>query len=231
VATVFRIVSIGLLSGMAAIAAARSQTPDNLPNPVKTCDDVRAYTDPDGSMPMERFKSLMSADGYDMTAPENQAYSAMLCDQAGQRKVTMVQYVKLGGAAKVKFTAPIVNEGGICKLATVTLDGCEATGQAVSLPNPVRTCKDVLAYVTDNAMPMERYEALLAAAGFDMNDARNRTSMETQCKAAAAVKRSILIQHIPTADEGVATFTADVVNDGGACQLMSVSISGPSCRQ
>lgn len=223
-------VGLGFVIATASMAIAEDQAPSTLPSPVKTCADIRAYIDSDGSMPLERLKSLFTAGGFDMTTSHNREYIAMVCSVARVRQTGLVQNLKLGEGRTARFTSRVVDDHGTCKIENITLQGCEPSSVMNGLPRPIKTCKDVLAYYDNaNNMSMESYEALLSAAGFDMNDPNNKAFSKNECSATARAKHSILVQHIPTTEGGQVTFTAQVVSDKEACRLTSIMITGPSC--
>jgi len=95
------------------------------------------------------------------------------------------------------------------------------SGAADSLPNPVKTCADVRAYIgPDGSMTMDSFKQVLIAGGMEWNDYREQ-AMNNQCKVTAYVKNAIMMQHVA----GSILVTTKVVTDNGICKLTDISLS------
>jgi hypothetical protein len=105
-----------------------------------------------------------------------------------------------------------------------------ATGTASAqtpLPNPVKTCEDVRAYIgPDESMTMESFKGLLTASGADLSGGGSG-ALDLQCKASAYVKHDIMSQHVLTkASGGEIRLTGHLVMDNGTCKLTEISVAG-----
>ena len=95
-----------------------------------------------------------------------------------------------------------------------------------TLPNPVKTCADVNAYVTDRSMTMDRFKTLLTAAGADLRGGGEQ-ALDNQCKATAYAKQVIMSQGILRKDDGgIVRMETKIINDNGVCRLTEISVSG-----
>ena len=95
-----------------------------------------------------------------------------------------------------------------------------------ALPNPVKTCADVSAYVTDRSMTMDAFKKLLTAAGADLRG-RGEQALDNQCKATAYAKHVVMSQHVLTkADGGEVRISTQIINDNGTCRLTEISVGG-----
>ena len=95
-----------------------------------------------------------------------------------------------------------------------------------TLPNPVKACADVNAYITDRSMTMDTLKKLLTAAGANLSGAGER-ALDNQCKATANAKRVVMSQHVLTpADGREIRIVTRIINDNGTCRLTEISVSG-----
>jgi TonB family protein len=103
-----------VLSGVAGAERAK-------PVPARTCADVKAWLDVDGTITQESFKQLMTTMGYKWNpiAEENFANECKLA----ARKVTVNKHQQLWPTG-IGFSAKVVDDKGICRLADVSLDQC-----------------------------------------------------------------------------------------------------------
>jgi hypothetical protein len=99
-------------------APAVAQTP--LPNPVKTCEDVRAYIGPDQSMTMDTLKSLLTASGTDPSKSGDQGLD-MQCKAADAVGQLILSQRVLGG---IRINAHVITDNGVCKLNQISVTGC-----------------------------------------------------------------------------------------------------------
>ena len=95
-----------------------------------------------------------------------------------------------------------------------------------ALPNPVKTCEDARAYIGgDNSMTMDRFKALMTAAGNDLSGG-GAARLDTQCKLTAVVRQVMMVQHVLTKDDGaVVSISTQVVQDNGVCKLTNISLT------
>ena len=108
-------------------------------------------------------------------------------------------------------------------LATALILTAETASAQSTLPNPVRTCGDIRAYIgPDQTMTMDTFKSLLTAAGADLSNGHDQ-GLDLQCKAAGAVKHVLMIQRIL----GDIRLSANVVLDNGVCKLTKITV--PSC--
>jgi hypothetical protein len=96
-----------------------------------------------------------------------------------------------------------------------------------ALPNPIKTCEDVRAYIdTDNSMTMDKFKALMNAGGADLGS-RGNAALDNQCKMTAFVKQVTMIQRVLEKDDGnIVSVSTDVVMDNGVCKLTNISLMG-----
>jgi hypothetical protein len=98
---------------------------DPLPNPVRTCTDINAYIDSDKSMTMDRFKSLLTAAGFNLEAGGNAGLDNQCKLTAVVKHVVMVQRIlKKEDGTEVRVTTQVVQDNGACKLTDIALSGC-----------------------------------------------------------------------------------------------------------
>jgi hypothetical protein len=102
----------------------------------------------------------------------------------------------------------------------------EPTVAQDQLPNPVKTCADVSAYITDRSMTMDALKKLLTASGTDLKGSGGQF-LDNQCKLTANVKHLVMSQHVLTKTDGVEIrIITQIVNDNGTCRLTEISVSG-----
>jgi len=111
-----------IMAAVAAVVAIAdvAVAQDTRPNPVKTCADVRAYIDPDGSMTMETFKKVLIATGRSWGPQQEGGLDNQCKVTAYVKNVIMVQHV----TPTILLTTRVVNDGGVCKLTNISIDGC-----------------------------------------------------------------------------------------------------------
>jgi hypothetical protein len=90
------------------------------PAHVKSCADVRAYMDADGAMTMATFKTVLIAAGMEWGPQQDKALENQCMVTAYVKQAVLVQHVNRA----IMVTARVVNEGGVCKLTNISLDGC-----------------------------------------------------------------------------------------------------------
>jgi hypothetical protein len=119
-----RAIGMGFLMMVAALCTGPAGADDTLPNPVRTCTDLRAYIDGD-TMTMDRFKALMTAAGADLTQGGNDSLDMQCKLTAVVKNVVIVQRVmRKDDGGEVRVATQVVTEGGICKLTKISVDGC-----------------------------------------------------------------------------------------------------------
>jgi hypothetical protein len=91
-----------------------------LPARVRSCADVRAYMDADGAMSMATFKTVLIAAGMEWGPEQDKALENQCMVTAYVKQAVLVQHVNRA----VMVTARVVNQGGVCKLTNISLDGC-----------------------------------------------------------------------------------------------------------
>ena len=91
--------------------------------------------------------------------------------------------------------------GCMCALFSFSLSLNDVNAQ--SLPNPVKTCSDVRAYVdANNSMTMDSFKSLLTSAGADLSKGGN-DGLDMQCKVVPYVKSAVIFsQRVLTKDDG-----------------------------
>jgi hypothetical protein len=119
-----------LTSGMAAaiLAAASATTAEagsTLPDPVSSCNDVRAYIRADNSMTMDDFKKLLTAAGMDLSGGGSHALDMQCKATAFAKNVILSQHVltKQDGT-EIRVNTRVTQEGGVCRLTEIDLAGC-----------------------------------------------------------------------------------------------------------
>ena len=96
-----------------------------LPNPVKSCEDVRAYIDADNSMTMDTYKKLLIASGENPAGSEDQSLDTTCQLTAAANGVNFTQRVLIkSDGTKVILGSWVIVDGGVCKLTKVSLTGC-----------------------------------------------------------------------------------------------------------
>jgi hypothetical protein len=106
--------------------------------------------------------------------------------------------------------------------------GCAGTVEAGgSLPNPVKSCQDVRAYIgADNSMTMDTFKKLLIASGQNLAGAGEQ-GLDSTCKLTALSKNVVMSQHVLTKPDGTEiSAKTEVIVDHGVCKLTNVSLSG-----
>src|ERR1700743_3636850 len=84
-----------------------------LPSPVKTCEDMRAYIASDSSMPMENFKKLMTASGWNLGADGSGSLDMQCKLTAVVKNVVLSQRVmKKSDGSVVSLAARVVTDNG-----------------------------------------------------------------------------------------------------------------------
>jgi len=91
-----------------------------LPDPVKTCDDIRAYMEPDGTMTMETFKKVLIAAGLQWDDRAEQALKNQCKVTAYVQKAIMMQHV----GSKMLLSTHVVTDNGVCRLTEISISGC-----------------------------------------------------------------------------------------------------------
>ncbi|MDE2184955.1 MAG: hypothetical protein KGJ78_18225 [Alphaproteobacteria bacterium] len=91
-----------------------------LPTPVKTCDDVRAYMEPDGTMTKGNFKKVLIASGMVWDDRAEQGLNNQCKVTAYVKTVIMVQHV----GPNILVSTHVVGENGVCRLTEISLSGC-----------------------------------------------------------------------------------------------------------
>ena len=117
---------------------------------------------------------------------------------------------------------------GIVFATSILISSCDEGSAQDSLPNPVKTCQDVRAYVgAGNSMTMESFKSLLTAAGADLSKGGGK-ALDMQCKVVPYVKQSVIMsQRVLTKnDGGEIRLTTRVTLDNGVCKLVDLSIDG-----
>ena len=91
-----------------------------LPDPVKTCDDIRAYMDPDGTMTMETFKKVLISAGMVWNDNAEQGLNNQCKVTAYVKTVIMMQHV----GPNMLLSTHVMNDNGVCRLTEISLSGC-----------------------------------------------------------------------------------------------------------
>jgi hypothetical protein len=95
------------------------------PNPVKSCEDVRAYIDTDNSMTMDTFKSLLTAAGADLSTGGGHSLDLQCKVTAVVKHVVMSQSIlKKADGSVIGVSTEVVTDNGVCKLVNISLTGC-----------------------------------------------------------------------------------------------------------
>jgi hypothetical protein len=102
------------------VFGATAAAADSLPNPVKTCADIRAYIGPDGTMTMDTFKQVLIAAGMVWDDRAEQGLNNQCKVTAYVRTVVMIQHV----GEHMVVTTQVVDDNGVCKLTDISLSGC-----------------------------------------------------------------------------------------------------------
>jgi hypothetical protein len=114
----------------------------------------------------------------------------------------------------------------VAVILSLQVFAAEPTVAQDSLPNPVKTCADVSAYITNRSITMDGFKKLLTAAGADIRGGGEQ-ALDNQCKATAYAKHVVMSQHILTkADGGEIRIATQVINDNGICKLTEISVAG-----
>jgi len=96
------------------------------------------------------------------------------------------------------------------------------------LPRPVKTCKDVQAYIdSDQSITMDSFRALLTASGADLTKGGS-AALDLQCRSNAYVKHHILSQRVlTTTSAGEIRLNGLLITDSsGVCKLTQISVAG-----
>ena len=113
---------------------------------------------------------------------------------------------------------------GLCIVAGLLALGAAPAGAGDALPSPAKTCSDVRAYVDGDTITMDRFKALMTAAG---NDLSGGEALDNQCKLTAYVKHVVITQHILSKDGGgEIRINTEIVNDNGVCKLTQITLDG-----
>jgi hypothetical protein len=105
----------------AAIAVAGvSVAQDALPNPIKTCADIRAYIRPDGTMTMDTFKQVLIAGGMEWNDYREDAMNKQCKVTTYVKNAIMIQHV----AGSILVTTRVVTDNDVCKLTEISLSNC-----------------------------------------------------------------------------------------------------------
>ena len=91
-----------------------------LPDPVKTCDDIRAYMDPDGTMTMETFKKVLIAAGKVWDDRAEEGLNNQCKVTAYVKTVIMMQHV----GPNMLVNTHVVCDKGVCRLTEISISGC-----------------------------------------------------------------------------------------------------------
>lgn len=98
---------------------------ESRPNPIRTCDDVRAYIDADNSMTMDTFRTLLTAGGADLSTGGNHSLDLQCKATAYVKNVVMIQRVlKKDDGSVVSVSTHVIDDNGVCKLTQISLTGC-----------------------------------------------------------------------------------------------------------
>jgi hypothetical protein len=112
-AIIAAVLATGAFAGISGAA-------DSLPNPVKTCADVRAYIGPDGTMTMDTFKKVLIAGGMEWNDRREEGLYGQCKATAYVKMVIMSQHV----AGSLVVTTRVIDGNGVCKLTDISLDNC-----------------------------------------------------------------------------------------------------------
>jgi hypothetical protein len=113
-------------------------------------------------------------------------------------------------------------------IAAAILMAMGTASAQTQLPSPVKTCKDVQAYIeSDQSITMDSFKALLTASGADLTKGGS-TALDLQCKANAYVEHHIVSQRVlTTASGGEIRLNGLLITDSsGVCKLTKISVAG-----
>ena len=104
--------------------------------------------------------------------------------------------------------------------------GVTAPGADDPLPNPVKTCADLRAYIDGDAMTMDRFKTLMTNAGADLSKGGN-DALDMQCKLVGVVRNVVLSQRVFVKEDGtLVRIDTQVVKDGDVCKLTRIEVTG-----
>ncbi len=121
----YRISALIIAVPLVVLNAGAVQAGDSLPNPVKSCEDARAYVGADNSMTMDTFKKLLIASGQNLDGSGEQALDKQCKVAAVVRNVLLSQHIMTKpDGSEIRAETRVIDENGVCKLVNVSIAGC-----------------------------------------------------------------------------------------------------------